>query len=183
LPVIGPAVVELAGRVPAGRIHANGRGFMPYKRRGSRPSKGSVVRCGAEVPRAPKRSKRVSLGDAMQFSTSGQERAPKPLISQSFKVRTNSARYTAPEKRSPGENGRAFNAVREVHSLVRKIPPLFGIFTAPANRRIVGLRGAGGGRGTGIQRSPLRPAQFGELQRIARGRIPISIFSICCFTD
>src|ERR1700704_4145749 len=48
LPVIGPAVVELAGRVPAGRIHANGRGFMPYKRRGSRPSKGSVVRCGAE---------------------------------------------------------------------------------------------------------------------------------------
>jgi hypothetical protein len=33
LPVIGPAIVDLAGRVPAGRIHANGRGFVPYIRR------------------------------------------------------------------------------------------------------------------------------------------------------
>jgi hypothetical protein len=33
LPIIGPAVVDLAGRVPAGRIHANGRGFVPYIRR------------------------------------------------------------------------------------------------------------------------------------------------------
>jgi hypothetical protein len=33
LPIIGPVVVDLAGRVPAGRIHANGRGFVPYIRR------------------------------------------------------------------------------------------------------------------------------------------------------
>jgi hypothetical protein len=32
LPIIGPVVVDLAGRVPAGRIHANGRGFVPYIR-------------------------------------------------------------------------------------------------------------------------------------------------------
>src|SRR6185437_12820736 len=33
LPIIGPVVVDLAGRLPAGRIHANGRGFLPYIRR------------------------------------------------------------------------------------------------------------------------------------------------------
>src|SRR5260221_5666532 len=33
LPIIGPVVVDLAGRLPAGRIHANGRGFVPYIRR------------------------------------------------------------------------------------------------------------------------------------------------------
>src|SRR5438128_10189486 len=33
LPIIGPVVVDLAGRVPPGRIHANGRGFVPYIRR------------------------------------------------------------------------------------------------------------------------------------------------------
>ena len=33
LPIVGPVVVDLAGRVPAGRIHANGRGFVPYIRR------------------------------------------------------------------------------------------------------------------------------------------------------
>jgi hypothetical protein len=33
LPVLGAAVADLAGRVPAGRIHANGRGFVPYIRR------------------------------------------------------------------------------------------------------------------------------------------------------
>ena len=33
LPIVGPAVMDLAGRVPAGRIHANGRGFVPYIRR------------------------------------------------------------------------------------------------------------------------------------------------------
>jgi hypothetical protein len=33
LPIVGPVVVDLAGRLPAGRIHANGRGFVPYIRR------------------------------------------------------------------------------------------------------------------------------------------------------
>ena len=33
LPIVGPAVTDLAGRLPAGRIHANGRGFVPYIRR------------------------------------------------------------------------------------------------------------------------------------------------------
>jgi hypothetical protein len=33
LPIIGASVSDLAGRVPAGRIHANGRGFVPYIRR------------------------------------------------------------------------------------------------------------------------------------------------------
>jgi hypothetical protein len=33
LPIVGPAVADLAGRLPAGRIHANGRGFVPYIRR------------------------------------------------------------------------------------------------------------------------------------------------------
>jgi hypothetical protein len=33
LPIVGPVVVDLAGHVPAGRIHANGRGFVPYIRR------------------------------------------------------------------------------------------------------------------------------------------------------
>jgi hypothetical protein len=33
LPIVGPVVVDLAGRVRAGRIHANGRGFVPYIRR------------------------------------------------------------------------------------------------------------------------------------------------------
>ena len=33
LQVTCPAVAELAGRVPLGRIHANGRGFVPYVRR------------------------------------------------------------------------------------------------------------------------------------------------------
>ena len=31
--IVGPVVVDLAGRVPSGRIHANGRGFVPYIRR------------------------------------------------------------------------------------------------------------------------------------------------------
>src|SRR5258708_7943418 len=33
LPIVGPVVADLAGRLPAGRIHANGRGFVPYIRR------------------------------------------------------------------------------------------------------------------------------------------------------
>jgi hypothetical protein len=33
LPIVGPVVVDLGERVPAGRIHANGRGFVPYIRR------------------------------------------------------------------------------------------------------------------------------------------------------
>ena len=33
LHVTGPAIADLAGRLPAGRIHANGRGFVPYIRR------------------------------------------------------------------------------------------------------------------------------------------------------
>jgi len=33
LPIVGSAVADLAGRLPAGRIHANGRGFVPYIRR------------------------------------------------------------------------------------------------------------------------------------------------------
>lgn len=33
LPVVSPAVTDLAGRLSAGRIHANGRGFVPYIRR------------------------------------------------------------------------------------------------------------------------------------------------------
>src|SRR5262249_14164837 len=33
LPIVSPAVTDLAGRLPAGRIHANGRGFVPYIRR------------------------------------------------------------------------------------------------------------------------------------------------------
>jgi hypothetical protein len=33
LPIVGASVSDLAGRVPAGRIHANGRGFVPYIRR------------------------------------------------------------------------------------------------------------------------------------------------------
>jgi hypothetical protein len=33
LPIVGPAVADLAERLPAGRIHANGRGFVPYVRR------------------------------------------------------------------------------------------------------------------------------------------------------
>jgi hypothetical protein len=33
LPIVGPVVADLAGRLPAGRIHANGRGFVPYRRR------------------------------------------------------------------------------------------------------------------------------------------------------
>ena len=33
LPIVDSAVVDLAGRLPAGRIHANGRGFVPYIRR------------------------------------------------------------------------------------------------------------------------------------------------------
>jgi hypothetical protein len=33
LPIVGASITDLAGRVPAGRIHANGRGFVPYIRR------------------------------------------------------------------------------------------------------------------------------------------------------
>src|SRR5207244_300779 len=33
LPIVGASISDLAGRVPAGRIHANGRGFVPYIRR------------------------------------------------------------------------------------------------------------------------------------------------------
>jgi hypothetical protein len=33
LPIVGPVVVDLAGHLPSGRIHANGRGFVPYIRR------------------------------------------------------------------------------------------------------------------------------------------------------
>ncbi len=33
LPIVGSVVVDLAGRLSAGRIHANGRGFVPYIRR------------------------------------------------------------------------------------------------------------------------------------------------------
>jgi hypothetical protein len=33
LPVVGPEAIDLAGRLVAGRIHANGRGFVPYIRR------------------------------------------------------------------------------------------------------------------------------------------------------
>jgi len=33
LPIVGASVSDLAGRIPAGRIHANGRGFVPYIRR------------------------------------------------------------------------------------------------------------------------------------------------------
>src|SRR5437660_471828 len=33
LHITGPAVADLAGRLPTGRIHANGRGFVPYIRR------------------------------------------------------------------------------------------------------------------------------------------------------
>lgn len=33
LPIVGPAVADLAQGLPAGRIHANGRGFVPYVRR------------------------------------------------------------------------------------------------------------------------------------------------------
>src|SRR5437867_4711263 len=33
LQVTAPAIAELASRVPVGRIHANGRGFVPYIRR------------------------------------------------------------------------------------------------------------------------------------------------------
>jgi hypothetical protein len=33
LPIVRPSVIDLAGRLPAGRIHANGRGFVPYIRR------------------------------------------------------------------------------------------------------------------------------------------------------
>jgi hypothetical protein len=33
LPIVGPVAVDLAGRLPSGRIHANGRGFVPYIRR------------------------------------------------------------------------------------------------------------------------------------------------------
>src|SRR3979490_2184668 len=33
LPIIGASGSDLSGRAPAGRIHANGRGFVPYIRR------------------------------------------------------------------------------------------------------------------------------------------------------
>jgi hypothetical protein len=33
LPIIGQTVTDLAGHLPAGRIHANGRGFVPFIRR------------------------------------------------------------------------------------------------------------------------------------------------------
>src|ERR1700716_2935464 len=33
LPIVGASVSDLAGRVPAGRIHANGWGVVPYIRR------------------------------------------------------------------------------------------------------------------------------------------------------
>jgi hypothetical protein len=33
LPIIGPSISDLAGHLPAGRIHANGRGFVPFIRR------------------------------------------------------------------------------------------------------------------------------------------------------
>jgi hypothetical protein len=33
LTITNPDIAELAGRLPAGRVHANGRGFVPYIRR------------------------------------------------------------------------------------------------------------------------------------------------------
>src|SRR4030088_2993441 len=30
LPIVGASISDLAGHLPAGRIHANGRGFVPY---------------------------------------------------------------------------------------------------------------------------------------------------------
>jgi hypothetical protein len=33
LAIVGPSIADLASRIPAGRIHANGRGFVPYIRR------------------------------------------------------------------------------------------------------------------------------------------------------
>src|SRR3981081_3028692 len=33
LPIAGASVSDVAGPIPAGRIHANGRGFVPYIRR------------------------------------------------------------------------------------------------------------------------------------------------------
>jgi len=38
LPIVGSAVADLAGRLPAGRIHANGRGFVPTSDATSTPN-------------------------------------------------------------------------------------------------------------------------------------------------
>jgi hypothetical protein len=67
------------------------------------------------------------LAVAMQFPTSGLERAPKILISQNISIRTKSARSRASEKKALGENEPAFKTVGVVQSLVRKILQLLEI--------------------------------------------------------
>ncbi len=76
LPIVGPVVVDLAGRVPAGRIHANGRGFVPYIRR---DLYAKLVAAAGSPPQGDHASTQAAAvgGSTNPSSPNGQKHPPK----------------------------------------------------------------------------------------------------------
>src|ERR1700704_7078995 len=71
LPIIGASVSDLAGRVPAGRIHANGRGFVPYIRRDLYAK--LVAAAGRSASSADTRTDITAIGIRINASSSDQK--------------------------------------------------------------------------------------------------------------
>jgi hypothetical protein len=76
LQVTAPAVAELASRVPVGRIHANGRGFVPYIRRDLYAKLLAAAGTPAQSGQ-PLRQAAASTGSAQSTSPNGQPTFPK----------------------------------------------------------------------------------------------------------
>jgi hypothetical protein len=70
LPIVGASVSDLAGRIPAGRIHANGRGFVHYIRRDLYAK--LVAAAGGSASSADTRTDITAIGIRINASSSEQ---------------------------------------------------------------------------------------------------------------